>query len=91
MLNQDQLIKKIFDCSSRSAKQILGGSFHDLHTLAGIKINQQQKEINHLHRQLDELRSEIVVMDAIKREGNYPLSQPSISVGDHAVELLGSD
>jgi hypothetical protein len=28
------------------------------------------KENEHLHRQLDELRSEIVVMDAIKREGN---------------------
>lgn len=33
-------------------------------------LEQKEKEINHLHKQNNELRSEITVLNSMKREGN---------------------
>jgi hypothetical protein len=50
----------------KNAKNVSGG----IDLMLSIDLVSLLKENEHLHRQLDELRSEIVVMDAIKREGN---------------------
>ena len=58
MNSQDKLIKKVFNSSSRTAKNILGGSFHDLHALAGNKIKQLEEEAQKLRKEnfwVDEL------------------------------------
>jgi hypothetical protein len=59
MSYQDKLISKIFDGSSRSAKELLGGSFHDLHVLANAKIKEQQKEIEGLQNKIKEQQKEL--------------------------------
>lgn len=40
--------RNLFNVSSRTAKNRLGGSFHDLHMIARIEIEKLEKEIKEL-------------------------------------------
>ena len=78
-MNNDKFQRELFNTSSKTAKSKLGGSFHDLHTIAKIEIEKLQKEIEKLQdtirfkKNVDKATNSLIKEQSKKVKHLFPL------------------